>query len=331
MRKLMFFILTLCFALIPFSRVMASPSMLSVRLSQPKTPTNQTSIPLVFVALDLGNHPVTVKCMKKGPSDTSYSQFGSDISLLNGGNTGTCDVTSSIISANGVYTFQALATNGTDNASSEEISLNFATGGPGDPTDYSKDHISSCQYKIHFKTADDGGKTVRVDIYRSEQTSFAANNGSRVTMISASSNESHDYVDNVTCDKTYYYVIRAFDAFGNGSGLVGDSIANVTYTTTTTTVTATSVTTTQGTTAETAQGGAVEVPGGAGLSEEGAGGGAILGETTPAPEHVTLSEPGQVKGAQTSLLRKILYTVCVILLIILVVLWYVLRKKTQTP
>jgi hypothetical protein len=40
------------------------------------------------------------------------------------------------------------------------------------------------------------------------------------------------------CNKTYYYALRAFDMYGNGSGIVADSITTVTTSTTTSTTTA---------------------------------------------------------------------------------------------
>ncbi|MCJ7826574.1 hypothetical protein MUP56_03085, partial [Patescibacteria group bacterium] len=272
-----------------------------------------------------------------GPGELTYTQFGSDISLIAGGNTGSCDVNASVLPANGVYNFKAIAQAGAETAESEIISLNFSSGNPGDPTDYSKDHISSCQYKIHFKTADDGGKTTSVEIYRSENTSFTADSGSRVATIAVGSNEVRDYIDNVTCDKTYYYAVRAFDIGGNGSNVVGDSVINVTYTTTTTTVitTVTGGTTTTGGVAA-APAAAIVVPGGAGLPAEGAvpaEGGAALGETTtgqPTPEQITLPPEGQVKGAKTTIFTKpVILTICGILLGIAFAIWYASRKKIQ--
>jgi hypothetical protein len=338
MRKLILTIISLIVLTLPLTGVRAnSIPMLSIRLSQPKTPTNQTVLPLVFVALDIENRAITVQCLKQGPGEAAYSQFGADISLTAGGNTGTCDVDSSLLPTNGVYNFKTVALAGAETAESEIISLNFSSGNPGDPTEYSKDHITNCQYKIHFKTADDGGKTASVEIYRSENTSFTADAGSRITTIAVGSNEVRDYTDNVTCDKTHYYAVRAFDAFGNGSNVVGDSIANVTYNTTTNTVITTTVTgggtTTTGGAAGTVGGAAVEVLGGAGLTAEGPpAGGAALGETTgqPEAEQITLPAQGQVKGAKTSIFTKpVVLVICGILLGVAFAIWYANRKKIQ--
>jgi len=110
-----------------------------------------------------------------------------------------------------------------------------------------------------FRTADDGGKTTRVEVYRSENTSFTADSGSRRTTISIGSNQNGSYNDIVgDCNKTYFYVLRAFDSADNGSGLVGDSVT-VTTTTTTTTGTTTTVSN-PGTSTGTTTGGGGAIP-----------------------------------------------------------------------
>lgn len=192
----------------------------SVRLEQPKSPTNQNNFTLTFVALDTQGNAITAKCFKQGPSDAGFVQFGSDITLSSGGNTDNCQIDSSILSTNGTYTFKVQA-NGMD---SNTVTVDYNTSGPGTPTNYSKDHPTSCQYKISFRTADDGGKTVKVEVYRSINTSFNADSGTRVQSIGIGSNTDGSFTDNVPdCNQTYYYAVRAFDSAGNGSGLVGDS------------------------------------------------------------------------------------------------------------
>ena len=192
----------------------------SVRLEQPKSPTNQNNFNLVFVALNTDNSPITVKCFKEAPGEASFSQFGSDITLSDGGNTDNCPVDSSVVSTNGTYAFYVTA-NGTP---SSTVTVDYNTSGPGTPSNYSKDHPTSCQYKISFRTADDGGKTSKVELYRSVNTSFNADSGTRVQSMGIGSNTDSSFTDNVPdCNQTYYYAIRAFDSAGNGSGLVGDS------------------------------------------------------------------------------------------------------------
>lgn len=305
-------------------------SGLSIRLEQPKTPTNQNSFGIVFVALDLAKRDVTVTCQKQGPSDGGFVTFGGVQTFPNGGNTGTCTVDSSILTTAGTYTFKTVASaNG--NTAEDSVTVQYNTEGPGDPRDYGKSKPSACEYKIHFKTADDSGKTVKVEIYRSEDTSFTANSGTRVSTVAIGSNTEHDETISGTCDKTYYFAVRAFDSSGNGSNVVGDSETHVTVTQKTSTTTTTS---TGGTTIETIALGAQEVLGAGGLTEEGAGEseeGTALGETTgqPEPEHITLPLEGQVKGAKTSIFRSWLFWTCAILGGAAILFWYASKKIRQ--
>ncbi len=199
---------------------------ISIRLEQPKTPSNQNNFTITFTTLDTDTtQPITVKCFKKGPGDGGFSQFSSDITLAPaGGNSGNCQTSSSVITTGGTYQFYATATAGSgENATSETVSVDYNTSGPGDPRDYNKTK-SSCTYTIHFRTAEDSGKTVKVEIYRSENTSFNTDSGTRVGTVSVGSNETRDFSDTpADCNKTYYYAIRSFDSAGNGSGVVGDS------------------------------------------------------------------------------------------------------------
>lgn len=204
---------------------------LSIRIEQPKTPTNQSTFSINFTALDVLNRSITVKCFKQGPGEGSATQFGSDIILSAGGNTGNCQVTNSQINSDGTYAFSVKATAGADTAT-DSTNVVYNTSGPGDPRDYAKSKIGNCTYNIHFKTAADGGKTVKVEIYRSENTSFNADSGTRVGTVNSGSDEAHDFGNDVpNCDKTYYYAIRSFDSAGNGSAVVGDNVT-VTHLTT---------------------------------------------------------------------------------------------------
>lgn len=282
MSKLIFKTLSIFAALSMFVFVgqVSAAGSLSVRLEQPKSPTNLDSFQLVFVTLDIQGRPVMAKCFKKGPSEGSFSQFGGDFSFSGGGNTGNCPINSSIVNTNGTYQFYVTSQAGADNVTSSTVSVEYKTGGPDTPTSYSKEKISSCTYRIKFKTADDGGKTVKVELYRSDSTSFSVDSGTRVDSISIGSNSEGQFENTVPdCGKTYYFVIRAFDSSGNGSGTVGDS----TVTIITTTVSPTPVQ------------GAIPVaagPGGAG----GTGGEAVLGEKAKEGE----KPGGEVEGATIS-------------------------------
>lgn len=201
----------------------------TVRVSQPKSPTNQTSFDLKFVALDLQGRTITVKCLKQGPTDGGFTQFGSDQSFAGGGNSGLCSVSG--MGEQGTYTFKVESKAGDgvgDNFDDETTSVVYDSTGPGDVKDYNKSK-NACEYKIHFKTADDAGHTVKVELYRSDTVPFDANSGSRIQTIAVGSNETKDTTDTPPdCSKSYYYAARAFDSAGNGSALVGDNVSNIT-------------------------------------------------------------------------------------------------------
>ncbi|MBI4099616.1 hypothetical protein HY440_01270, partial [Candidatus Microgenomates bacterium] len=287
---------------------------LSVRIEQPKSPTKETTFDINFVALDILGRPVTAQCFKKGPSDGSFSQFGSNINLAAGGNSGNCHVDSGIINSNGsTYQFYVKALAGADTATSATDTVDYNTSGPGTPSNYSKDRLNSCQYKINFKTNDDGGKTVKVEIYRSTSTSFNLNSGTRVGTVSIGSNSTGSFTDTVPdCGATYYYEIRAFDSAGNGSGVVGDDV-NVTTTSTT----------------PSAGGGAIPVSGSnipAGPSVLGektaTGEGGVLGEATPSPEVKELPNPANAPSNYLWLLG--------LLALLGLLSWYALYRRRQS-
>jgi len=237
-KKLIAIILFAAFYLFP-SNALAVVNPLSVRLKQPISPTNISNLKLTFVALEIdGVNPITVKCFKKGPSDSGYGQMGSNITLSAPGNTDDCVTDSSTMNAEGTYQFYVTA----NGLSSNTVSVDYKTSGPGTPSDYRKDRPSTCDYKIHFKTADDGGKTVKVEIYRADVTSFILDAGSVVASIPVGSNQERDVTNTVPdCNKEYYYVLRAFDDAGNGSGTIGDSVTITSYSTIVTTTTSAAI------------------------------------------------------------------------------------------
>ncbi len=230
------YILTLLFVLLSgglmVKPVFAANFVLSIQ--ELKTPSNTKDLKLEFKALHLNNGVITAKCLKKGPSDSGFSQFGSDIVLSAGGNSSYCDL-SNAINDNGSYQFTVQATDGVDTAT-KTVSLDYNTSTPGTPHDYRKENINSnnCDFKIHFKTDADSGKTVKVELYRSTDSAFSANNESLVHSVNIGSDQEYDIYNSVPdCSKTYYYALRAFDNTGNGSGLIGDRITITTTTTTT--------------------------------------------------------------------------------------------------
>jgi hypothetical protein len=203
----------------------------SIRLQQPQSPTNHDSFNITFVALDTdSNQVVTVQCYKKGPGDASFVPFGTLFTLSpQGGNTDNCQVGNGALNQNGTYQFEAIAS-GTSSPTSNIVSVDFNTSGPGNPGDYKKEKPDNCTYKISFHTADDSGKTVKVNLYRSTDLSFPVDSGHQVNTVSIGSSTDGSMTDNISpnCSTNYYYVIRAFDIYGNGSGAVGDSSTTTT-------------------------------------------------------------------------------------------------------
>ena len=265
---------------------------LSVKIETPKSPSRENNFKIGFVTLDIQGRSVTVKCLKKGPSDGGFSQFGSDFVFASGGNSGDCQVTSSVLSSQGTYEFKVSAQAGSETAESSIVSVTYATDSPGTPS-YSREQLSSCDYKIKFKTADDG-RTAKVKIYRSTETSFTADSSTEIGTVNIGPNLEGSFTNSVPdCSKNYYFAIRAFDDAGNGSGIAGDSVVTV-VTKTTTTVSPSPTTALAGAIpVSISQVGAGEI---FGESTEGTGvQRGILGEATPtaeiSPAPVAAAEP----------------------------------------
>lgn len=266
---------------------------LSLKIETPKSQTNNTNLSINFVALDYAaNGNITAKCFKKGPTDGGFSQFGSDIAITPGGNTGNCTTDSSIMNQQGTYQFYVTAANAAETVTSDTVSVDFNTSAPGTPTQYSKERVNTCDYKIHFRTADDNGETVRIEVYRSANTSFVADSGARVDSINiGSGTEGTSTTTPPNCNQEYYFAVRAFDAAGNASGLVGDSITVTTNTTVTKTTGATgAVGAIPNGTNGNVLGAAIGATGGA----TGTSGATLGAESSPAP-----AEAGSARGNLT--------------------------------
>ncbi len=308
-------------SLLAFAFLFAKPAFagsLSVKLSQPKTPTRINSFNITFVALDTEDIPVTVKCLKKSPTDSDFVQFGSDFVLSNGGNTDNCVVNSSVITGQGTYQFKVSASDGGPTFDSNVVSVEYKTDGPSTPVSYSKEKINDCTWKIKFKTAADGGKTSKVEVYRSDNTSFNADSGNMFASISVASDQEGEASLTVPdCAKTWYFAVRAFDNAGNGSGILGDT-QDVTITVNPTTSSTSN------------NGGAIALASGAGSS---------VGEAKPEAENPTEVSPtgeaagenGQpeIKGAESNRDSKLFYKILggASLLGLLYVIFFKKRKK----
>lgn len=206
-----------------------TPSPLTVRLGQPKTPTNQNNLKLTFVALEIGGtSDIVVDCYKKLSTDSDYIKFDSK-TLISGGNTDYCNADSSVLNTAGEYSFYVKA----NGVQSNTVTVNYNSSFPSTPVSYSKEKVNDCDYKIKFKTADDG-KTVKVELFRSDTLSISLDSGGRVASTNIGPNTEGEFINSVpVCTKQYYFVIRAVDSSDNVSGTTGDSMTTTTATTTT--------------------------------------------------------------------------------------------------
>lgn len=251
-----------------------------VELESPKSPTNQWDLSLTFVTLDVQDRPIAVRCYKKAPEDAGFVLFGPEFSLPAGGGSDDCKTDSTLVSTEGTYQFYVIATAGADTAQSNTVSVDFKSSLPGTPSYNGKEQTGSCQYKIKFRTADDSGKTVKLEVYRSDSTSFTADSGTRIATIGIGSDEESSYLNDVPdCGKTYYFAIRSFNDAGNGSDVVGDTktitVAGPTPTTGAIAVATSGVSQASPTPTETKE---------EQVSETSQAGGQVLGEASPSDE-----------------------------------------------
>jgi len=268
-----------------FSSYAYADSTVSIRLQDLPSQSNRSDLTITFTALDTNNNPISVYCFKKGPSDGGFSQFAGPITLSNGGNTSTCNAGGSVITQDGTYQFYATATDGVNTATSGTATVTINRDSPGTPLNYNKQKIDDCTYKISFRTANDG-RTVRVELYSSQNSSFTVDSGSKVNSLNIGPDTDGSITNGIgDCSKTYYFAIRAFDAYGNGSGVVGDSSTITTVINPTTTPAV----------------GAIPVSGNAGANG-GTGGQGVLGaETTPTPAALSgTPAEKQVLGNETT-------------------------------
>ncbi|MBI3887707.1 hypothetical protein HY310_01415, partial [Candidatus Microgenomates bacterium] len=212
-------------------------------------------------------------------------------------------------------------------ANSQIISVVYNTEGPGTPTVYSKEKASSCQYKITYKTADDGGKTNRVEIYSSLNKSFDINSSTKVGSQTVGSNSDGVFsFDTLDCGKEYYFAIRALDVFGNASGVVGDRIIVVEGTTSTT-----------NTTTSQPQGGAIPVSGvnlaSVPIVETKEEKSTLSGETVLGTSTSAAVEVVNLRDVKTALTtnKKVLVLITGLVGLLVLTIVYVFFKRRQKP
>ena len=127
----------------------------------------------------------------------------------------------------GKYNFYASAVTTGLTVNSGTVSIVLDQDPPGNVVDYHKERLSATDYKLYWKcpSDDDLEKTY---IYRSTETSFIADSGTRVQSVSCSKDESKTTIVVGDADKDYYFALRAVDRAGNASGVVTDAPGEVT-------------------------------------------------------------------------------------------------------
>jgi uncharacterized repeat protein (TIGR01451 family) len=305
-----------------------STQFTAARMTEPQRNINDSSFRIPFVVMDSAGRQVQVTCYKKGPADSVFQSFASGGTLKAGGNSGSCTVSRSVMNRNGIYQFYIAAVpEGGEAVSSNTIQIEFNTDIPGTPSSYGKDKPSTCEYRIRFRTANDNGRTTRVEIYRSTSTSFTANSDTRVGNLTIGSNTNGTFTNSTPdCNRVYYYAVRAFDEFGNGSGIIADSIVTVRTTTTSTTGTSNA-----GSAGQTTGGGAIQTAVGNVAPPAESVVGDVQGATVSAITG-TPDQNGEVQGEETnndSFIRQNFRTIIGAILLILgtAILIYVFYKN----
>ncbi|MGI5897539.1 MAG: choice-of-anchor K domain-containing protein [Candidatus Dojkabacteria bacterium] len=179
---------------------------LDVKIEQPKTPTNISKFEIGFVAMSTSPEAVKVECFEEG-KPTPFQTVNAS--------TGNCLVD---VKASGTYKYYVKATVGGEEKDSDTVEVTVNLEKPQAVLDYSKTGNT-----LSFKTANDG-ITKHVQIFRSEKVSFTANASTLVHSMTVLPNTTYTWTDgSAESGKTYYYALRAVDAYGNLSPIISDN------------------------------------------------------------------------------------------------------------
>jgi uncharacterized repeat protein (TIGR01451 family) len=204
------------------TKAYADSGDLAVEIEQPKTPYSESSFQIGFVALDIQSRNIAVQCY-----ETTHGAFGPEYTLNTIGNSGNCVVDSSVITADGTYEFYIVAKAGTDEVTSDKVSVVIDLVGPAPVVNYTKT-VASCTNNLQFTTANDG-QTTKIQIFRSDKATFTADSSTLIKEITAGPNQLVTYSDTQpVCGQTYFYAVRALDIADNTSTFVTDKTVVVT-------------------------------------------------------------------------------------------------------
>lgn len=200
----------------------AEAATLSAKIETPAGTMRTQNFKIGFATLDVLGRNLAVECYTTLAA-TPFATYALESAF--GGNAGDCQVNSSVVPTDGNYEFfiRVKATGSSpETVESEHVTVTVAADVPGTPTNYDRND-DNCQATLSFTTADDGGKTVKVEVYRSTENPFVANASTKVLEQSIGSNTAGSLVTSLPdCNEDIFYALRAVAANGNGSGFVGD-------------------------------------------------------------------------------------------------------------
>ena len=209
--------------------IYAAP-LINVQIEEPQSPTDRTSFKIGYVALAIPSGTnLDITCYKSTDGIT-FDTFGTYSNL-----SGDCIADESIITQSGTYYFYVKATTNGTTEQSDTVTVKVELEKPSAVEDYDKDE-GTCTYTLSFKTADDN-RTSKIQIFRSDKQPFTANNETLIKEMPVDPNKEYTYTDNglPSCDKEYYYALRAVDNLNNTSPFVTDDIVTIVEGETTTT------------------------------------------------------------------------------------------------
>jgi hypothetical protein len=286
---------------------------LAVKMEVPEASVSSPDFKIGFVVLDMSGGTPTVKCqVDNGGGFANFPAAHIEYNSIAGGNSGDCLVDNLVMPLDGTYNFRVVA----DSINSNEETVNLDTAFPGTPLNYDRGD-NSCT--ASFTTANDGGETVKVELYRSGDLDFIADASTFVTSVAIGSNTQGSITDPLGNCGDYYYAIRAVDANNNGSGFVGDEKVRVRTRTRTRTIT------------EAAGGtiGAIPVatpPAGGAVAGEQVTGGEGTAETAPGGEVLGEQVTGGHPGGIGELFKKY-WPWFLAMVIIIIVAYGIFRKR----
>lgn len=196
---------------------------LNIILNTPPSMANTTDFQLFYTAIETDQSPIIVNLFlkKEGSSDwkQAIDEDKTDYS-------GKFQMRGEDFYGEGKYQFYAQAVSGATTKNSDSVEITLDTTAPGKVEDYRKERISSTNYRLYFKCPTDTDLE-KVYIYKSKETSFTADPGTRVAEVGCAPGESKTHEIGGDQDVDYYFALRALDHAGNASEVVTDAPGTV--------------------------------------------------------------------------------------------------------